>query len=89
MLCHVSNALPTQLTITCSKLAIEALGQRCKICSKFAKKTPKLRYWRCFGVFIINFEHISRLCSSVSIVNFEQVNAGCEVKKIMSSFYDH
>ena len=27
-------------------------------------------------VFIVNFEHISHLCSSVSIVNFEQVNAG-------------
>ena len=26
--------------------------------------------------FIVNFEHISLLCSSVSIVNFEQVNAG-------------
>ena len=25
---------------------------------------------------IVNFEHISHLCSSVSIVNFEQVNAG-------------
>ena len=32
-------------------------------------------HWRRFGVFIINFEHISHLCSSVSIVNSEQVNA--------------
>ena len=31
---------------------------------------------RRFGVFIVNFEHISHLCSSVSIVNSEQVNAG-------------
>ena len=29
--------------------------------------------WRRSGIFIVNFEHISRL---VSIVNFEQVNAG-------------
>ena len=23
-------------------------------------KTPKRRVWRCFGVFIVNFEHILR-----------------------------
>ena len=28
------------------------------------------------GVFIVNFEHISHLCSSVSFVNFEHVIAG-------------
>ena len=27
-------------------------------------------------VFIVNFEHISHLCSRVSIVNFEHVIAG-------------
>ena len=26
--------------------------------------------------FIVNFEHISHVCSNVSIANFEQVNAG-------------
>ena len=31
---------------------------------------------RRFGVFIVNFKHISHLCSSVSFVNFEQVNPG-------------
>ena len=31
--------------------------------------------WCRFGVFIVNFEHISHLCSSVSIVNFEHVIA--------------
>ena len=34
------------------------------------------RQWRRFGGFIVNFEHISHLCSSISVVNFEQVNAG-------------
>ena len=29
-----------------------------------------------YSVFIVNFEHISHLCSSVSIVNFKQVIAG-------------
>ena len=34
------------------------------------------RQWSRFDVFIVNFEHISHLCSSVSIVNFEHVIAG-------------
>ena len=51
--------------ITCSKLTIETLEQRCEICSNLTIKTPKR-----FGVFIVNFEHISQLCSSVFIVNF-------------------
>ena len=49
-----------QLVFTCSKLTIETLEQRCKICSKLT----------------INFEHSSHLCSSVSIFNFEHVIAG-------------
>ena len=40
-------------------------------------KTARIskRHWRRFGVFIVNFEPISHLCSSVSIVNFEHVIA--------------
>ena len=38
------------------------------MCSKLTIKIP--------GIFIVNFEHISHLCSGVCIVNFEQVNAG-------------
>ena len=34
---------------------------RCEICSKLTIKTPKRRQWRRSGVFILNFEHISRL----------------------------
>ena len=33
-------------------------------------------YWRRSGVFIVNFQHISHLCSSVSNINFERVIAG-------------
>ena len=66
----------TQSAFTCSKLTIETAEQRCEICSKLTIKTPKRRYWRRFGVFIVNFEHISHPCSSDSIVNFEQINAG-------------
>ena len=36
-------------------------GTRCEICSKLTIKTPKRRYWRRFGVFIVNFKHISHL----------------------------
>ena len=67
-----------QPAITCSKLKIETLEQRCEICSKLAIKLPKRRQRR-FGSLIVNFEHISHLCFSVSIVNFEQVNASWEV----------
>ena len=38
----------------------------CEICSKLTIKASE-------RVFIANFEHISRLCSSVLIVNIEHV----------------
>ena len=66
----------TQPTFTCSKLAIETLEQSCEICSKLTIKPPKRRQWYRFGGFIVNFEHISHLCSSVSVVNVEHVIAG-------------
>ena len=56
---------------------METLEQRCEICSKLTIKTPKRRRRR-FGVFIVNFEHISHLCSSVSFANFKHVIAGWE-----------
>ena len=34
---------------------------RCEICPKLTKKTPEQRHWRCYAVFIVNFEHISQL----------------------------
>ena len=34
------------------------------------RNSTKKYHWRCSGVFIVNFEHISHL----SIVDFEQVN---------------
>ena len=33
----------------------------CEICLKLAIKTAEWRQWRCSGVFIVNFEHISYL----------------------------
>ena len=74
---HYDNyLLLTQPAVTCSKLPIETLEQRCEICSKLTIEPPKRRHWRRFADFIVNFEHISHLCSSVSIVNFKQLNAG-------------
>ena len=34
---------------------------RCGICSKLTIKIPERRQWRRSGIFIVNFEHISRL----------------------------
>ena len=64
----------TQPAFTCSKLAMETLEQRCEICSKLTIKPPKWHRRR-FGGFIVNFEHISHLCSGVSIANFKHVIA--------------
>ena len=36
---------------------------RYEICSKLTIKISERRQWRCCGVFIINFEHISHLVS--------------------------
>ena len=71
----------TQLTFTCSKLTLETLEQRCEICSKLTIKPPKRRQWRRFGDFIVNFEHISHLCSSVSFLAVEHVIAGWDILK--------
>ena len=34
---------------------------RCGICSKLTMKIPERRHWRRFGIFIVDFEHISHL----------------------------
>ena len=34
---------------------------RCEICLKLTIKTPERGQWRRSGVFIVNFQHISRL----------------------------
>ena len=48
----------TQPTFTWLKSTMEAL---CEICSKLTIKIPERRQWNCSGVFIVNFEQISRL----------------------------
>ena len=46
--------LHVQQTFIYSNSAIETLAKGCKTCSKTIKIT-----WRCFDIFIANFEHIS------------------------------
>ena len=37
------------------------IRKMCEICSKSTIKNPERRKWRRYGVFIVNFEHISQL----------------------------
>ena len=78
--------IPTinQPAFTCSKLKIETLEQRYVIYSKLTIETPKRHQWRRFGVFIVNYEHISHLCSSVSVTKFEHVIAGWEMVLVLA-----
>ena len=51
------------------------------VSKKYAKNSvinlsSRQHHWPRFSGFIVNFEHISHLCSSVSLINFEQVTAG-------------
>ena len=52
----------------------------CKIYSNLTIKTPVQRQWRRSGVFIVNFEHISRFVLVFSLVTFEHV-IGALLKK--------
>ena len=40
---------------------VNSRNTRCEACSNLTIKTPERRHWRCFAVFIVNFEHISHL----------------------------
>ena len=43
---------------TCLKSATETL-EKSERCSELTIKTTERYHWRCSGVFIVNFEHIS------------------------------
>ena len=51
----------TQLAFTCSKSTTETLEKGVKHSSKLTIKTPEWPHWQRFGIFIVNFEHISHL----------------------------
>ena len=46
----------------------------CEICSKLTIKTPERRHLHRSGIFIVNFEQISRRRFGVFIVIFEQIS---------------
>ena len=50
---------------------------RCEIFLKVTIKTPERRHWRRFGVFIVDFEHISHLVFLLWTLNI--IIAGWEV----------
>ena len=61
----------TQQINTFAKSTIETLEKGVKhLCSELTINTAERSQWRCFGVFIVNSEHISHL----SLANFEQGN---------------
>ena len=64
--------------------------KRFEICSNVTIKTPKRRYWRHSGVFIVTFEWTYfTLFADVSIVDFEQGNFSWvySVERLQWSFF--
>ena len=49
---------------------------RCEICSKFAIKIPERRHWRRYGIFIVNFEHISRFVLVFLLLTLKHIITG-------------
>ena len=47
-------------------------GKKYEICPKLKLKTPERRRWRCFGLFIVEFEHISHLFLVFLILNLNK-----------------
>ena len=61
--------------ITClSKVNNRNTRKRCEICLTLTIETQKRRQWRRYGIFSVNFEHISHL-----FLVFDQVNVGTEL----------
>ena len=44
----------------------------CVICSKWTIKIPEQRQWCCFGVFIVNFEHIPHIVRVFSLLSLNK-----------------
>ena len=63
-----------------------------EICSKFTKKTPEQRQWRCSGVFIINFEHILHIVLVFYLLTLKKkIPTGIPQKpvQIFPNIYNH
>ena len=57
--CIIANNFPANIYLF--KVNNRNNRKRCDICSTLIIKAPERRYWLCSGVFIVSFEHISRL----------------------------
>ena len=55
------NVGPSPVGIYLLKVNNRNTRTRCEICSKLTIKTSERRHWRRFGIFIVNFEHISHV----------------------------
>ena len=55
----IENKVPADIYLL--KVNNRNTRARCEICSKLTIKTPERCQWRCFGVFIVDFERISQL----------------------------
>ena len=55
--CNIKCHILSSTQYVCSKYVF----QPAITCSKLTIKTPERCHWRCSGVFIVNFEHISHL----------------------------
>ena len=60
-LVYLNIILPYPVGIYMFKVKNKNTRTRCETCSTLIIKTPERRHWRQFGVFIVNFEHISHL----------------------------
>ena len=58
---NILTTIPFTANISLFKVGNRKSRKRCEIYSKLTIKTPKRRHWRRFGVFIVNFEHMSLL----------------------------
>ena len=58
-LSHIYLKFPASIYLL--KVNNRSTRTRCEICSKLTIKIPERRQWRCSGIFIVNFEHISHL----------------------------
>ena len=58
---EIFSGRPNPVGIYLLKVSNRNIREMCEICSKLTIKTPGRRQWRCFGVFIVNFEHILHL----------------------------
>ena len=57
------------MAFTCSKSTIETLEQGIKYFQELTTEIPERRQWRLFGVFLVNFEHISHLVLVFLLLN--------------------